>query len=387
MLYHPHRVMTFFYKVSANMTFTTFFYALLAGGALLGGADYLAGNRFGLGSRFRDGLYCIAPMAFNMAGLLVLAPALAQLFGPAAAPLCRVVGVDPAMLGSLFAIDMGGYSVAAALADTESLGLFSGLIVSAMLGGVITYIIPIGFGLITEQDREFFIKGVMLGLIPIPVGSLAGGLAMGISPEVLLQNLLPVCLADLALIAGLLLCPQGILRGFYAFNRFLSAVTICGLVLGALEYLTGRTLLPGTEPILDAMIIPARIAVMLMGCLPLMQLLSRLLHGILEPLGRRLGVNAATLEALLLTTATAIPIFPMLREMPPKGKTVSIAWMVGSMGLLTSHIGFAMGVAPAVGQPQMLAKFLTGILALTIALCIPTASRFYHPAAEREGSA
>lgn len=363
------------------MSFNTIFYHMIAAGAILGGLDYLLGNRFGLGARFKDGLGCIAPMAFNMTGILILAPAIARLLGPAAARACGMAGIDPAMFGALFAIDMGGYSVSAELAVNPQMGLFSGLIVSAMMGGVITYIIPIGFGLIADGDREFFIKGLMLGMIPIPVGSLVGGLLMGLPPGLLLRNLLPICAVAVLLIVGLLLCPNRVIRCFHAFNRFLSALTVCGLVTGALEYLTGWRLLPGTEPILEALVIPGRISVMLMGCLPLMSLVSRLLHGILEPLGRQLGVNAQTLEALLLTTATAIPIFAMLRDMPPKGKTAAIAWMVGAMGILTAHLGFAMGVDPAVCQPQMAAKLVCGALSLTVALCIPSRAAFYRPAA------
>lgn len=90
------------------MSFNTIFYHMIAAGAILGGLDYLLGNRFGLGARFKDGLGCIAPMAFNMTGILILAPAIARLLGPAAARACGMAGIDPAMFGTLFAIDMGG---------------------------------------------------------------------------------------------------------------------------------------------------------------------------------------------------------------------------------------------------------------------------------------
>lgn len=360
------------------MSFNDVFFYLIAVGTILGGLDYLIGNHFGLGSRFKDGLNCIAPMAFNMTGILILAPSIARLLGPVVAPACRAMGIDPAMFGTLFAIDMGGYSIASELADNQQIGLFAGLIVSAMMGGVITYIIPIGFGLIEEADKDFFIKGLMLGMIPIPVGSLAGGLMMGLPLGTVARNLLPVCLVAVVLIAGLLICPDKLIRFFYALNKFLTAVTVCGLTVGVVIYLTGAGFLPDAMPILEALVIPGRIAVMLVGSLPLMKLLSKLLHPLLEPLGKKLGVNAATLEALLLTTATAIPIFTMLRDMPPKGKTVAIAWMVGTMGVLTAHLGFAMGIDSSVCQPQMTAKLVSGALALGAALLIPTRSAFYQ---------
>ena len=137
-------------------------------------------------------------------------------------------------------------------------------------------------------------------------------------------------------------------------------------------------LLPGAQPILESFVIPGRIAVMLMGCLPLLELLFRLAHHLLDPLGRRLGVNGVTLEALLLITTTAIPAFSMLRDMPPKGKTAAIAWMCGTMGLVTSHYAFALGVDPSVCLPQAAAKLVVGCIGLGIALAIPATSDFYH---------
>ena len=211
-----------------------------------------------------------------------------------------------------------------------------------------------------------------------PIGCLVGGLFMGIPFGSVLRNLLPICGVAFLLILGLLLCPARVIRCFYTFNRFLGIITVCGLVIGGLEYMTGYSILPGTIPILEALVVPGRIAVMLMGCLPFMKLISKLLNRVLEPLGKKVGVNGRTLEALLLTTATAIPIFTMLRDMPPKGKTAAAAWMVGVMGLLTAHLGFAMGVDPAVCQPQMVAKLVSGVISLTAALLIPKDSTFYR---------
>ena len=172
--------------------------------------------------------------------------------------------------------------------------------------------------------------------------------------------------------------PRQLVRGFGVFNRAIAALAVLGLVAGAVEYLTGISVLPGAEPILDAFVIPGRIAVMLMGCLPLLELIFRLCHKVLDPLGRRLGVNGTTLEALLLITTTAIPAFPMMKDMPPKGKTATIAWMSGAMGLITSHYAFALGVDPAVCMPQAAAKLISGGAALCIALAIPARSAFYQ---------
>lgn len=360
------------------MTANEIFMSVMAVGVVLGGADKLLGCRLGIGQRFVDGLNCIAPMAMNMGGILVIAPALAQLLQPVVLPVFRAIGADPAMFGALFSIDMGGYSLSSALAEDPQLGLFSGLIAAALFGGIISYIIPVGMGLILPEEQEFFIKGVLLGLLGLPAGCFAGGLLMRLPAGILLRNLSPIILLSLFLLVGLLRFPRQLLRGFGIFNHGIAALAILGLMAGAVEYLTGIALLPGAQPILESFVIPGRIAVMLMGCLPLLELLFRLAHRLLDPLGRRLGVNGVTLEALLLITTTAIPAFSMLRDMPPKGKTAAIAWMCGAMGLVTSHYAFALGVDPSVCLPQAAAKLVVGGIGLGIALAIPSTSAFYH---------
>lgn len=360
------------------MTINEIFMSVMAVGVILGGADKLLGCRLGIGQRFVDGLNCIAPMAMNMGGILVIAPALTQLAQPVLVPLFRAIGADPAMFGSLFSIDMGGYSLAAGLAEDPRMGLFAGLIVAALFGGIVSYIIPVGMGLIQPEEQDFFIKGILLGLLPLPLGCFTGGLLMGLDVGILLVNLSPILLLDIFLLVGLLRFPQQLVHGFGIFNRGIAALAILGLMVGAVEYLTGIALLPGAQPILESFVIPGRIAVMLMGCLPLLELLFRLAHHLLAPLGRRLGVNDVTLEALLLITTTAIPAFSMLREMPPKGKTAAIAWMCGSMGLATSHYAFALGVDPSVCLSQAIAKLIVGGIRLGIALAIPSTSAFYQ---------
>ena len=85
---------------------------VIAAGVVLGGVDRVCGNRLGLGQQFEKGFQLLGPMALSMAGMICLAPVLAGGLGRIVAPFCRLTGVDPAMFGSLLAIDMGGYQLA-----------------------------------------------------------------------------------------------------------------------------------------------------------------------------------------------------------------------------------------------------------------------------------
>jgi len=149
--------------------------SLMAVGALIGAMDCIMGNRFGLGERFEEGFLCMGSVALNMVGIICLAPAAGNLLKPVLVPAFHLAGVDPAMFGCLFANNMGGYPLAITLAENQLVGLYSGLIASSMLGAAIVYTIPVGLGLVRAEDRGLFAKGVMIGLIPVPVGAFAGG--------------------------------------------------------------------------------------------------------------------------------------------------------------------------------------------------------------------
>ena len=118
---------------------------IVAVGILVGMADTLAGNRFGIGEKFQQGFRLIGSMMISMAGIMALAPALAALVEPAVVPLFHRIGVDPGMFGILMGNDMGGYQMAMSLAENEKIGLMAGGITAGMLGGTLNFSIPMGF--------------------------------------------------------------------------------------------------------------------------------------------------------------------------------------------------------------------------------------------------
>lgn len=84
---------------------------VMAAGAVIGGLDRIFGYKLGRGEQFEKGFLLLGPMALSMAGMICLAPVLANWLGRVIVPLYRLMGVDPAMFGSLLAMDMGGLPV------------------------------------------------------------------------------------------------------------------------------------------------------------------------------------------------------------------------------------------------------------------------------------
>ena len=117
---------------------------IIAIGAVIGGIDKILGNRYRLGEKFDEGFNMMGPMALTMAGIICLSPLLADFLNISLSLLLKKINIDPAVLGSVLAIDMGGYQLSMSLAQNTELGRFFGIICSAMFGCTMVFTIPVG---------------------------------------------------------------------------------------------------------------------------------------------------------------------------------------------------------------------------------------------------
>ena len=71
------------------MSFHEVLIDMMAVFALLGGLDRILGGRFGLGSRFEEGILSMGSLALAMVGIVSLAPVLAGILKPIVVPVYR----------------------------------------------------------------------------------------------------------------------------------------------------------------------------------------------------------------------------------------------------------------------------------------------------------
>ena len=255
---------------------------------LLGAIDKIRGNKWGYGEEFDNGFNAMGPLAIAMAGVVAAAPVLAINLKPIIVPIYGMVGSDASMFATtLLACDMGGYPLAMKLAANDSIGNFSGLILGTMMGPTIVFTIPVALSIIKVQDRPYLGAGVLAGLITIPLGCIAGGLLMNMTPykidlATILVNLIPVIIIAGLICVGLWFRPQKMINGF---NVFGSAVTILITILTAIavfEYQTGihfplfdQMVVPAEEggsiPLEDGLLICGQIATVLIGAFPMVK--------------------------------------------------------------------------------------------------------------------
>lgn len=343
---------------------------IIAAGVVIGGLDKIFGDKLGLGEKFVEGLNYMGPTALCIAGILCLAPVIGQGCRYLIAPLCRAVHIDPAMSANILALDMGGYALAMELADDMTIGLYSGLVVASMFGCTLVYLIPLGMTVVDPRSRREFSRGVMIGLAAMPAGMISGGLMTGLSLSTILWQSLPVFLISALLGLGIWRNPERMAKIFKVFADIIRTISIIGLILGAVTYLTGWQLLPDLAPIEDAMTTVGIICVVLIGSLPLTELLQRVLKKPFGKLGEKLGMNHVSMTGLLVSLVNAIPVLTSMKDMDERGKVVNAAFSVSATALLAAHLGFVTANAPEMLGAVLTGKAVGGLFAIILALVL-----------------
>lgn len=343
---------------------------LMALGAVLGGIDHILGNRFGLGRRFEEAFHLLGPMGLSMAGILCLAPLLSGVLGKIVVPVYSALGLDPGMLGSVLAIDMGGYQMAMELAADPQIGRYCGIVVSAIFGCTVVFTIPMGMAAVEENSRPFFVKGILLGLGSMPVGLVTGGIACGLPLRTLLWQCLPIFVLSALLIWGLWKNAQRMVRIFRAFARGIRILSVVGLTLGAVQYMTELTFLPEMIPLTQAMEVVCSIAIVMLGSMPLAELLQRMLKVPLGWIGKHTGLNSTSTTGLLIGLVSVMPALAMVSRMDRRGKVVCGAAMVCGASAFAAHLGFALSTQPDMAPAMLWAKLLGAAAGVVLALAV-----------------
>lgn len=345
--------------------------AVMACFAVLGGIDRILGNRLGLGQEFENGILAMGSLAMAMVGIVCLAPVLAALLKPVVVPVYSLLGADPAMFaGSILACDMGGGALARELTADPQAAELGGVITGSMLGATIVFTIPVAMGILKEEDRPAMAKGILCGIVTIPVGVLVGGLSAGFAFGMVVRNLIPIVLLAGLIALGLWKAEEAMVKGFTAFGKGVVIVVTVGLAAAIAEALTGFTLIPGMAPITDGFDTVGTIAIVLAGAFPMVYVVTKMLQKPLQRFGRVLGINDPAAAGLVASLANSIATFGMVEHMNPRGKVVNIAFAVSAAFVFGDHLGFAAGFAPEILPALILGKLAGGISAVALAIIL-----------------
>ncbi|MBQ7340598.1 MAG: ethanolamine utilization protein EutH [Oscillospiraceae bacterium] len=339
--------------------------------AAAGALDKIFGNRLGLGEQFEEGIRTMGTLALSMVGIICLAPVLANLLRPVVVPVYTFLGADPAMFaGTLLACDMGGASLAQELTTDPQAAILGGILCGSMLGVTVVFTIPVAIGLLKKEDVPALAKGVLAGIITVPLGVLAGGLTAGLPVLMVLRNLIPIVLIAILIALGLWKAERFMIKGFQIFGKGVLIIITIGLGAAVVERLTGFVIIPGMAPIEEGLSVVGEIAIMLAGALPLVYVITKVLKKPLLMLGKRLGINDTAAAGLVASLANSIATFHLVKDMDSRGKVVNLAFAVSAAFVFGDHLGFTAGFAPEAIPAMIVGKLVGGISAVAVALLI-----------------
>lgn len=350
----------------------------------VGAIDKIRGNKLGYGEQFDEGFNAMGPLAIAMVGVVALAPVLRIILQPIIAPLYQLVGASPAMFATtLLANDMGGYPLAMQLAGSDQvIGNYAGLILGAMMGPTIVFTIPVALSIIKAEYRPFLASGILVGLITIPLGCVAGALVMNttslkINIGTAIINLIPVLIIAALIAVGLWFKPAAMMNGFLNFGKGLTVLITIGTALAVFQYLTGikfplvnvmvEANADGVIPLEMGISIVGSIAIMLIGAFPMVKWLTKALKKPLMSVGKAFGMNEQGSAGLVATLANNIPMFNIFSNIDPKGRILNVSFAVSAAFVFGDHLGFTAGANSEMIFPVIVGKLTAGITALILA--------------------
>lgn len=329
----------------------------------IGAVDWFFGNRLGLGERFEEGFLTAGRLLFAMAGIYTIAPWLAEHLYSLMGPAFAAIGWEPSLVTSSFlALDMGGYTAARAMANSDAMLAFSGIVVAASLGATLSFSIPIGLGMIDSKTYPAFFRGTILGLIALPAGFFVGGVLLGLAPTMVLWQLVPTSVFSLLLAWGLSRAPEATERLLHGLARGLQAIGAVGLALIVLDELAGITILEGLVPFSEISLVVGRIALLLSGALPLMAAVTWALGKGIHRIGRLLGVGELAVLGIAGALVNNMIAYARLDQMDENGQVLVSGICVSSAFVIGGQLGFVQSLQPEAALAFAGSKITAGVV-------------------------
>ena len=369
-----------------------------------------------LGQQFVAGIDSIGPIFLPTAGIMASAPYLTAFVSSFFGSAYSAVGADPAMAATTFiAVDMGGYQLADALAETRESWIMA-MITGYMAGATIVFSIPVALKMLEKRDRKYLALGVMSGLLAIPIGVLVASAIIAVSHPMVREvvstnadatyqlalswgqigvNLIPLIIICVALAAGLKFKPDAMIKGFIVFGRVMESALKIVFVLVVVEYFTGvwstlfgsfgfDPIIADEEDIFRALEVSGAIGMMLCGAFPMVYLIRRYLAKPLAKIGGAVGLSSDATAGLLAGSANVLALFSMVKDLRAKDKVICIAFAVCCAFLFGDHLSFTANFQPNLIVVVLVGKLAAGICAIVFAnlLAVKKAEQLEREAGE-----
>jgi ethanolamine transporter len=366
---------------------------------VLGAAASILRPESELGKQFTEGLFSIGPIFLSVAGIFASVPYISHFINYVFGPLYTLVGADSAMAATtIIAVDMGGYQLAEALAQTKENWIMA-MLTGFMAGATIVFTVPIGLYMIPKEKENAFALGIMCGILTVPIGVFVSSAIIALSnPYVrdsistggelnyqlmmdyvtIFKNLVPLVIICVLIALGLMFIRKIMIVAFKIFGKFIEVGAKVVLVLSILEYFTG--LLSrifggwGFAPIIAeptnmerALEISGYIGMMLAGAFPMVYLIKTYLEKPLRKIGHVFNLSPEATAGILAASANVLALFPLAKDMKSRDFTKATAFAVCGAFLFGDHLSFMANFQPTLIVPLMAGKFLAACVGVWFA--------------------
>lgn len=339
--------------------------------AILGAIDKVTGNHLGIGKEFERGVMILGTLTYSMVGMLLIAPLFAKMILPFTNIIAEYTPFDPSVImGILIANDMGGAPLSLGVALNEEIGYFNGLVIAAMMGATISFSIPFSLNTIDKKYHEDVFVGILCGLGTIPLGAFVSGIMLKIPILPLLVDLIPVTVFSVIVIIALLNVPDICVKIFSVIGKALNVVIVLGLALGIFEFLTGKAIIGGLDPLEAGMDVVINAFTVMTGAFPLISLVSRFLNRPLTAIGCKLGLDKISVIGFVSSMATTATSYLMVGDMSKKGRIANLAFSVSGAFVFAGHLAFTMSMNKDYVFPVIVGKLVAGFSAILVALFV-----------------
>lgn len=339
--------------------------------SVIGGIDRLLNNKHGLGVKFEEGFKAMGGLALTIIGIYSFSPLIAKFLLPVLLPLSNIFNVDPSVfLSSILASDLGAYTTSVEMASSLVMAEYNSLVLGSMLGATISFTIPIAISLIPSKDTPLFAKGILSGVVTVPIGMIVSGLIIGIPFRQIIVNLFPIILFVIVIFIAMLKAQEKLIKIFSVFGKIILSISTIGLIISVLNFSLGIELIEGMLPIEESAIVVVNISIVLSGAYPLLYFVSRKGHKILRKITDRYDIDEYSVLGLISSLASCIPMFGVFENMNDRGKVLNSAFAVSGAFTLGGQLGYVTGVAPEYANAFIVGKLVAGILALGLSIIL-----------------
>lgn len=350
-------------------------------------------DRFHLGSQFKKAFALMGPLFLSIAGLIASVPLLSYVIKNSLGIVFNNMGLDPSVIASsLLAIDMGGYQLSLSICNDNLVGLWSATVNASMLGATIIFSIPVGFSYISKKHYDVFFKGLIFGVVSIPLGSFIGGLILKIEAIILIKNLAPSLILSLILVILFIVFPKPTIK---VLKVLANIIYVFGYMCFAIAMVKDLVLVPiantGAFDIVNAPFInlfnslsegavtAGSICLILCGSFPLVYCLNRLLKKLIDRSNldsKKCSVNG--ISGYLMSLTNNVAMLSLLNGMNKDEQIYNVAFSITGAFCLGGQLAFCASNAPNCVLPMLVAKIISGISAVFIAYVYVRINKSYE---------